>query len=156
MHTIDDYRKELTKLDNLIGGEELSKIDNIPASKQLVKIKKMIQDDNHEAFINSKTLETITDDELTILVRNVASDIDNGNVYTIRKCIQPFINIGITANMHVGKKPEEFEGNRKMTLEWYAGSIIDIVYKQSWFAVNSWINCVDKFAPLSEGEDDGN
>lgn len=46
MNNLDDYRRELTKLDELIGGTELAKIDNAPAAKQLVKVKKMIQDDN--------------------------------------------------------------------------------------------------------------
>jgi hypothetical protein len=50
---------------------------------------------------------------------------------------------GQKPNCHVGKKnlTEEEE------LEWYAGQGLDIIDSKAWHAVNSWINCKDKFAP---------
>lgn len=44
---------------------------------------------------------------------------------------------------HVGKtsmKPEE-------GVEWYAGEFVNIVDNELWFAMNSFINCLDKFCP---------
>jgi hypothetical protein len=80
----------------------------------------------------------MTDQELAELIRNVVTVVDNSNEATIEEAIEPLKRVGLYANMHVGVAEEEF--TQRMTLEWYAGSIIDIVEKQSWFAVNSWVN----------------
>jgi hypothetical protein len=88
----------------------------------------------------------MTDQELAELISNVVTVVDNSNEGTIEEAIKSLIDAGITANMHVGVPQENF--TQRMVLEWYAGSIINIVEKQSWFAVNSWINCCDKFTTL--------
>ena len=90
----------------------------------------------------------MTNKELAELIRAVALVIDNSNEVTIQDAIEPLKNVGIYANMHVGTPQEHF--TPRMVLEWYAGSIIDIVEKQSWFAVNSWINCCDRFTKFVE------
>lgn len=86
-----------------------------------------------------------TIEELTEIVRSVAENIDKSNENSIEECIKPLLEIGIKPNVHVGLKEEEF--NNLTRIEWYAGQIINIVNKKSWFAVNSWLNCVDKFVP---------
>lgn len=48
MNSLEAYKKELIKLDQLIGGEELFNIKNDKAAKQIVKLKRMIQDDQLE------------------------------------------------------------------------------------------------------------
>jgi hypothetical protein len=32
-------------------------------------------------------------------------------------------------------------------VEWYAGQLLDIYDNKTWFAMNSFINCLDKFCP---------
>lgn len=55
---------------------------------------------------------------------------------------------GLAANCHVGVKGLDAD----RTVEWYAGQFLDIVETQSWFAMNSFINCLDKFAPEASSE----
>jgi hypothetical protein len=90
--------------------------------------------------------------QLSKIIREVHRNIAKGSASTIHHDIQPLYDLGLKANMHVGEseKFKELEGTdqgRLMTLEWYAGSIIDIVENKSYFAVNSWLNCIDKFCP---------
>ena len=51
----------------------------------------------------------------------------------------------------LGLPPRVHEGRRDMdeneTIEWFAGQILDVVDSRAWFAVNSLINCCDKFCP---------
>ena len=66
------------------------------------------------------------------------------------EAIQPLRDIGVTAGC--GRKyfaggathPDESDE----TLYWYAGEIVDVIKARAWVAVNSIINCVDRFAPL--------
>lgn len=37
-------------------------------------------------------------------------------------------------------------------VEWYAGQLVSIIEKKSWFAVNSIINAVDRFCPAEGGK----
>jgi len=54
-------------------------------------------------------------------------------------------NRGLGGNCHVGGDfSKDVDG--EMTLEWYAGALVDIYDNKAWYAMNSWINCVDKFA----------
>lgn len=46
---------------------------------------------------------------------------------------------GIDENMHVGQTQEFFEDKEKVA-EWYLGQFLNIINKQSWFAMNSLIN----------------
>jgi len=50
-------------------------------------------------------------------------------------------------------KPDTRLGQRGMTdgsdecVEWYAGQLLSIVDKKAWYAINSIINCLDRFCP---------
>lgn len=89
---------------------------------------------------------------LTRIVRECISDLDScpiDNLVATNKIINKVIDklkgIGIVRNVHVGKSPKSFtpiEG-----VEWYAGQILEALESDSLFAINSLINCVDKFAP---------
>jgi hypothetical protein len=82
--------------------------------------------------------------ELCRTVRRVIEDLDRSGTGSAKACVEPLRAL-VQPNVHVGRKdlsPEE-------TVEWYAGQILDIVDTEKWFAVNSLINCVDKFAPVS-------
>ena len=37
---------------------------------------------------------------------------------------------------------------KRTTLLWYAGQLVDIVDTKSWFAMNSIINCCEKFTGI--------
>lgn len=50
---------------------------------------------------------------------------------------------GLAANCHVGNEELDDEA----TIEWYAGQFLDLYDRQGWFAMNSFINCLDKFVP---------
>ena len=51
----------------------------------------------------------------------------------LRTLVQP--------GVHVGNKNIEGE----QIIEWYAGQILDIIDNKAWFAMNSIINCANKF-----------
>lgn len=39
--------------------------------------------------------------------------------------------------------------NDEQILEWYAGQLLAIVDGGTWFAMNAWINCAEKFAGIT-------
>lgn len=80
---------------------------------------------------------------LKSVVRECIQTLDEGGPNTIDSVVQRLLEAGAVRDIHVGKEsfsPEE-------TVEWYAGQIIDVLESGQLFAVNSLINCVDKFAP---------
>lgn len=79
-------------------------------------------------------------------IRSVAETLDKSGPDKASDIVKPLRDLGITPNMHVGK-PKEFFDDNQHTLEWYAGAIVGIVDDQAWFAVNSWLNSLDKFCP---------
>jgi hypothetical protein len=89
----------------------------------------------------------ITDRELVKLIREVAEIVNTGTESTAISQAQKLKNVGIKANMNVDLGREL---TPRETLEWYAGSFVDIVEEGAWFAMNTWLNCVDKFAHITE------
>lgn len=95
--------------------------------------------------------------ELTKLIREIVTDIEYGNELTALKHIPKLESLGISANMHVGsplfekmngkENKDLTEEERLLGLEWYAGSLIDIVDNEGWHVMNSFINSLDRFAP---------
>ena len=55
------------------------------------------------------------------------------------------ISCGFKKDAHLGKNPSDFTDT--MILEWYLGQGITIVDKCAWFAMNSWLNCIEKYVP---------
>jgi len=87
--------------------------------------------------------------ELTVLIRDVADKLDKSDETTASKVVQPLRDAGIIPKCHEGEndKMTNTPEGRLIILEWYSGQILSIIDQKSWFAVNSWINCLDKFAP---------
>lgn len=52
--------------------------------------------------------------------------------------------LGAVRNAYVG---ESMETGDDTCVAWYAGQLLDVLESKSLFAVNSIINCVDKFCP---------
>ena len=52
---------------------------------------------------------------------------------------------GLSSSCHVGRK--DLDQLPVEAAEWYLGQFLDIVENQSWFAVNTYINVLDKFVP---------
>lgn len=57
---------------------------------------------------------------------------------------------GLEAGCHVGN-PGLAPGT-DLCVEWYAGQLVEIFNNESYFAVNSFINCLDIFCPESAPE----
>ena len=89
----------------------------------------------------------LNDAELTELVRATVKAIEE---MTAASNFGPWLtrlkDAGIVSGMHVGGK----NLGPRATLEWYAGQIIEVIQSKAWFAVNSLIGCVDKFAPVDQ------
>lgn len=87
---------------------------------------------------------------LRTIIREGTADLETGGPTNAKKLAASLRDAlaerGLTAPCHrsdqiaVNLTPEE-------TLEWYAGEFVDIVEREAWFAVNSWLNAVDKYAP---------
>lgn len=91
----------------------------------------------------------LSNKELTNVIRDAASRIEKGYVTELHAAIKRFKDLGIHAQMHAGRGSEmdSSENGTRLKLEWFAGSLVDIADQNGLFAVNSWLNCVDRFAP---------
>jgi hypothetical protein len=90
----------------------------------------------------------VTDNELTILVRNTVHEIETSEpqitaAQGVPACVQRLLDAGIQRNVWVGAKGM----TQRQIVEWYAGQVIDIILSKAWFAVNSLINALDTFVP---------
>lgn len=103
--------------------------------------------------IPGEPLKTI--EELRTLTRSTILIVERGGPDGIEETVAPLRSAlaerGLAPRCHVGAEPPLIEGRSSltpdMTVEWYAGQLLDIVDKKAWFAMNSLINCVDKFCP---------
>ena len=75
---------------------------------------------------------TISDHELTDLVRSVIVALDNGGPGNARALVAKLAD-HVTPHIHVGRT----DLSPRETVEWYAGQILDIVSNGHWIAVNS-------------------
>jgi hypothetical protein len=78
------------------------------------------------------------------VVRECIMDLHSGGPAAIGSIVTRLKAAGAVRNIHLGKK--SFTTDE--TVEWYAGQILDVLEERQLFAVNSLINCVDKFAPV--------
>lgn len=83
----------------------------------------------------------MTDDELAEIIRTKAKELDEGTEATLAMVAETFRAIVPRGQPHRGKQ----NMTRREVLEWYAGELVDIHDRGGLFAVNSWINCADKF-----------
>jgi hypothetical protein len=88
--------------------------------------------------------------DLRALVRQAVLDIDRGSTDTAQawaeKVHAALAERGLAKNCHLDH-PNHAAMTEDETIEWYAGQLLDIVDAKGWFAMNSFINCLDKFCP---------
>jgi hypothetical protein len=78
-----------------------------------------------------------------LIVRECIQDLEAGHE-AVGRVISKLKDAGAIRNIHVGS--DAFSEDQ--ITEWYAGQILDVLENEAFFAVNSLINCVDKFAPI--------
>ena len=84
---------------------------------------------------------------LTSVVREAVRRLDQAGTETAGSIVAP-VRAALAAR-GLGPCCNEGQGpfTAEQTVEWYAGQLLDIVDNQHWFAMNSIVNTVDKFAP---------
>ena len=83
---------------------------------------------------------------LRSLVRQHATIVERGGMPEALDAAAAFRKAGVVADCRVGTSPAPGSDD---CVEWYAGQFLAIVSAGAWFAVNSWLNCIDKFCPPS-------
>lgn len=80
-------------------------------------------------------------------VRSAIKALDEGGMSSVQATIAALRAAGAQRHIHEGRK-DMIDGSIDVA-EWYAGQAIDVLESGAWFAVNSLINCLDKFCPES-------
>jgi hypothetical protein len=83
------------------------------------------------------------DTDLRTKVREVILMVEAGGTAEAQKGAEELRPLIPAGQPHRGKK----NMTEQEVIEWYAGEFLDIVDGQAWFAMNSLINCIDKFCP---------
>ncbi len=84
--------------------------------------------------------------ELTKIIRDQISILDNMNsTNNVGEVVNTLKSAGFISDQHVGDSEESFDDLKRV--EWYGGQIISCLEAKAFFAINSIINCRDKFAP---------
>ncbi len=88
--------------------------------------------------------------DLSKIVRKAVLAIDKGDLGTVHRAALPvateLLKRGLGPNCHVPRTGLEGEE----IIEWYAGQLLHIVATESWYAMNSFINSLDRFVPAAE------
>lgn len=81
-------------------------------------------------------------------VRELIVQVDKGGVDTAANVSADIRELladrGLESGCHLGRM--DLDGSIDQ-VEWYAGQFLDIVDNGAWFAMNSFCNCMDRFAP---------
>lgn len=88
--------------------------------------------------------------ELHSAIRRAIKALDSctiGDMNGVDTAHQILKDANVQVNIHLGRN--DLSDQPVETMEWYAGQILDVIENKAWFAVNSIINCVDKFCPMS-------
>lgn len=83
-------------------------------------------------------------------LREIVLELDKGSPETSGSTIEKLRELGAVRGIHQGRT--DLEGKPEEIVEWYAGQLLDVLENKAFFAVNSIINCLDKFVPETTGE----
>lgn len=78
-------------------------------------------------------------------LRKLILDLNEGDMEMVAQTTFSLKALGAVRNIHVGRS--DLVAGSDEVVEWYAGQALDVLESRSWFAVNSVINCLDKFVP---------
>lgn len=99
--------------------------------------------------MSQKNFSEMTDAEMSNFVNQQLNIVGNGDIPEATACADLFEKMGGVSGIHVRNAGEpKMEFTTRQTLEWYVGQFIDIVENRSWFAINSFVNAIDKFSPI--------
>lgn len=87
--------------------------------------------------------------ELATLTRDVVRRLEPCGPESARALVEPLRKF-VAPGVHEGTNP-----TGEAVVEWYAGQLLRIVDDEKWFAMNSILNCVDKFVPEDTSRDEG-
>lgn len=90
-------------------------------------------------------IQQMTDEVMSVFIKNEIDKIDSGGIDTAVSVAKLFSEVGFIKNAHLGY---EGEWTPRQTMEWYAGQLINVVENESWFAMNSIVNCCKKFTKI--------
>lgn len=76
-------------------------------------------------------------------VRECVKELDEGGPQVASNVLTKLKQAGAIRNINIRSAPM----TDHEILDWYAGQLVDILEDKANFAVNSIINCCDKFAP---------
>lgn len=79
-------------------------------------------------------------------VRSYIEEVEQRGISESSSVAKKFESAGYESGKYVGRNdlnPEEI-------VVWYVGQFLSIVEDKAWFAMNSLINCLDKFVPVQE------
>lgn len=88
------------------------------------------------------------------IIREVWNDL-NSNSIDLEKAGETFEEYGFIRNEFLNDErfallcdeQDYSEDDKCLILRWYAGQLMAIEHQNAFFAVNSWINTIDRFSP---------
>lgn len=99
----------------------------------------------HEAMNTTDTIIIRATPELRQALRQQANIVDKGDTAAAIAAARILGTHGAVRGCTMGSK--EMKDGDDACVAWFAGQFLDIVESEAWFAVNSWLNCVDRFCP---------
>jgi len=99
----------------------------------------------HEAMNTTDTIIIRATPELRRVLREQAVILEKGDTVHAKAAAEILRANGAVSRCNMGSK-EMSEGD-DACVAWFAGQFLEIVEENAWFAVNSWLNCVDRFCP---------
>lgn len=87
-------------------------------------------------------------EELKSVVNGFYNNLVTGGVGELKNAVDCLTAHGCIDDQHTGKGEEmksDTEEARTMTIEWYCGQLINMYNNNALFAINSWLNCKEKF-----------
>jgi len=85
--------------------------------------------------------------ELRRVLREQAERVGRGDVNEAVAAARLLEEHGAVKNCNLNLPPGTMKDGDDACVAWFAGQFLDLVASKSWFAMNWWLNCVDRFCP---------
>lgn len=96
----------------------------------------------------------MNNDQLAQIIRCISAAVDTpGSSKVLKEITEPLRAAGVVPSCHEGRGAEmdHTDAGYRMQLEWFAGQLLDMIDRESWGGINSWINCTVKFTVRKMG-----